>query len=223
MKKFLSLVLAGALAVGGTAALADAVTLAPQHSFAVDTLMTADTTVQAHFDPQTAFDEQKQMTFTVVEDDLFPTEAVKALQPGDKVAVYGEEVEVKSLTETEDGYAVNAEGEDPGYEFRYLDDTHETMYCSDTDIPGKTELDTCTLAMADAGQVTVWVERKDEPGIMEQEPVTETLAATDVQAFFLARADEDQSDYLNCQGSHVTIRVQDGRVTEIRVDWGSDD
>ena len=219
MKKLVSLLLAALLLVGCTAALANTV-LPPEHSFSEE-LFAGDCTVKAHFDPESAFDDTLTMTFTVMEDDLYPADAVKALQPGDQVILYGESVEVKSVTETEDGLAINAEGEDPGYEFRYTDDSHTVMYTSDTDTPSQTDMGFYTLPLA--GEVIVRTWREDEPGLPSQELDSDTLTAADVKAFFLARNDPKQSDYLNCEGNHVTLRVQDGKVTEIEVDWGSDD
>ena len=220
MKKLLSLILACCLTLCCAAALAE--TLTPTHTDPAELFATGDCTVYVNFDPETAFEEAGQMTFTVMEDDLYPADAVKALQPGDIVVAYGEEVTVENMEETEDGVLINHDDDGfYGYAFYYTDDARDTMYTSDTDIPSRTDMGVYTLPMAEQVQVSVWMEAVD--GIPEQDMDTQILAAADVKAVFTARNDIEQSDYVNCAGTHVTVRVQDGVVTEIAADWGSDD
>ena len=222
MKKFLSMLLAVVMAIGMTAALADSVTLEPLNADPLEAIATGNCTVMAHFDPESAFDDLQQMTFTVTEDDLYPAEAVKALKSGDRVVVCGEAYDVHSVHETEEGLVVNGDNDGSIIDFYYTDsDARDMLYCSDADIPFRTEVGTFTIPMADQVKVSVWHE--EENGIPSQEMDEVTLAAADVQAFLMARSDESRTDYLNFTGNHVTVQLQEGKVTGIRIDWGSDD
>ena len=221
MKKLFSLLLTCLLLALALTASAEGTVLEPVHIDAAAEVASGSCDLMIRFDPLTAFEEAGQMTFTVIDNDLYPTEAVKALQPGDKVIFYGMEATVTSVFETEYGMTVCTDLDACGFELRSFDEAGTMLYTSDTDIPSRTELGTFTLPLAEQVRVRVWQET--EPGLPAPELGDEVLASDDLKAFFTARADEERSDWLNCQGEHVTLLVQDGQVAEICVNWGSDD
>ena len=221
MKKLLALVLALTLTC---CAAAMAEVMQPVHADPLEVFASGDSTVYVHFDPAAAFDEAGEMAVTVLEDDLYPAEDVLALQPGDSIVIAGEEVLIESVTPIEEGgVAFNRTEDSCGEEFRYLEQDETMMFISETDFPIQSEMGDYVLPLAEQVQVSTWHELEPGSGDPAPELDTVTLAAGELKDFFAARSDESQSDYLSGQGNHITIRVQDGLVTEICVDWGADD
>lgn len=181
---------------------------------------TSDLYMQAQFDPKTAFDNSGRMTVTLLDDELYATIEVKALKPGDTIEIYGEDHIVTKTETNSDGYfVVFTEDSDSGFEF--FDYNEDIMYTSDCDIPSKAVVGVYTFPLAEQVKITAWY--LTENGEQSQDLKTDVLNAADVQAFLLARSDESRDDYLNCMGNHTTITVTNGRVTEIIIEWGSDD
>lgn len=193
--------------------------LYPFHKLDMETYGEGTSTVSAEIHPD-QIDEYGCMTYEVYDIDLYKTEDILALEPGDVICVYNNMLKVEKVVRNGGEIYINAgffleedeEGEqgatllvleeDPTVCVAVIyDDYHETM------------IGQASYLLANPVTVTSfhWGEDGDWDGGFDVAEV----APADLAGYI----SELEANYIFADAGCTTLTLKDGRITEIRIEW----
>ena len=221
MKKIIMLLMALVMAFMGFAAFAEEDnTLYPGHSLDMETFdQSEDFTVDVSLSSDSVTGQ------TIILDiygyDLYPVEALKALQTGDTILIDNEVMTIESLEWQDDntillingGYFETGEGAD----LHLPDDSgdHDHMVCVGTnDIISSTMLGQAEFRLGDKIQVTSF--HWNEDGEPDEEPVIKVVPPDELKDYLALIEETELIDF-----DHLTtyVRIVDQKVVEIVTIW----
>lgn len=222
MKRFFLLLMVLVMVFVSCAALAEEdTTLYPEHSLDMETFdQSEDFTVDVSLSSDSVT-EQQTIILDIYGDDLYPVEALKALQTGDTILIDNEVITIESLEWQDDDTVLLINGGDfetgEGAVLCCLDDSEESDYmvCVGTnDIISSTMLGQAEFRLGDTIQVTSF--HWNEDGEPDEEPVVEVVSADELKGYLAQIEETEQIEF-----DHLTtfVRIVDQKVVEIVTAW----
>lgn len=221
MKKMMMMLMVLVMAFMSFAAFAEEdKTLYPVHSLDMETFdQSEDFTVDVSLSSDSVTGQT--IILDIYGDDLYPVEALKALQTGDTILIDNEVMTIESLEWQDDNAVLLINGgyfeTGEGAELRFLDDSGDPdhMACFGTnDIISSTMLGQAEFQLGDEIQVTSF--HWNEDGEPDEEPVIKVVSPAELKDY-LAQIEETELIDFNHLTTHV--RIVDQKVVEIVTVW----
>lgn len=154
-------------------------------------------------------------------DDLYPVEALKALQTGDTILINNEVMVIETLAWQDDNAVLLINGGDfetgEGAELRFLDDSGDPdhMVCVGTnDIISSTMLGQAEFRLGDEIQVTSF--HWNEDGEPDEEPVVKIVSPNELKDYL---ALIEKTELIGFDHLTTHVRIVDQKVVEIVTVW----
>lgn len=220
MKRIIAFVMAAMMLMTCAFACAEGNTLYPVHKLDMETYGLEDSTVNAEFNAANI--DGNLLIYNVYALDLYPETDIKALQPGDAIFAYGEEIPVKKVEAVDGGYDINSGffEEDNGASLMFDADDPTMLVAYGYDgFCSYTMLGQAANEFAD--EVTIKTYKMAEDGDYNGEYNEVTLPAAEVKAYLEKITADGEEGYpeVSIFCDSCTVTMKDGKVSQITVEW----
>lgn len=221
MKKIFALLMVLALLCMSFAAFAEEdKTLYPEHDLDMATFDQSDD-FMVDVSLSSAAVTGQTIVLDIYGDDLYPVEALKALQAGDTILIDNEVMTIETLEWQDDDAVLLINGGDfetgEGAELRFLEESGDPdhLYCFGTnDIISSTMLGQAEFLLGD--EITVTSFHWNEDGEPDEEPVVKTVKAAELKDYL---AQIEETEQITFDHLTTTVRIVEQKVVEIVTVW----